>query len=62
MTVSLLRDLPQRDLLDVPDQGGGIGTTVRLDRANDDIESLPAELVGILEHLVGLADAAAAPM
>ena len=47
----------QRHLLEVADPRQRVGAAVRLDEADDDVEALPLQLVGVLEHLVGLADA-----
>ena len=39
-----------------PISAEGVGAAVRLDEADDDVEPLTLQLVGVLEHLVGLAD------
>ena len=49
-------DLPQRHLLEVADLRERVGAAVRLDEADDHVEALALQLVGVLEHLVGLAD------
>ena len=50
-------DLALGQLLDVADARQGVGPAVRLDEGDDDIRPLPLQLVGVLEHLVGLAHA-----
>ena len=50
-------DLAPRHLLQVADQGGGLGPAVRLDDADDHVHALLLEPLPLLEHLVGLADA-----
>src|SRR5262249_3664140 len=50
-------DAPPRQLLQVADQGGGVGPAVRLDDADNDVNPLLLEPLALLEHLEGLADA-----
>ena len=45
-------DRAQRHLLEVADQRQRVGAAVRLDEADDDVEPLAFQLVGVLEHLV----------
>ena len=50
-------DLAQRHALEIAETRQRVGTTVRLDEADDDVDALPLQLVRVLEHPVRLADA-----
>ena len=44
-------------MLQIGDQRHGFGAAVRLDDADHDVDILPLEPMGFLQHFVGLADA-----
>ena len=50
-------DLPSRHSLQVADLLLGFRPAVRFDVADDDVDALPLQAVGFLQHFVGLADA-----
>src|SRR5206468_586458 len=49
-------DMAQRHLLQVPDLRLRLRPAVGLDESNNDVQALTLQLVGVLEHLVALAD------
>ena len=52
-----IRELFQRNLLEIADARRGLDATMGFDKADNDIVSLLAQLMRLLEHPVGFADA-----
>ncbi len=50
-------NLALRHLLEIANPRQGVGAAVRFNERDDDVEALTAQLVGVLEHPVSLADA-----